>query len=1191
MINIKKTIASITTAIIFFYTHQALAQSNATLPKQHSVQTAQKYSTSTKDTPRLVVQTGHGDQVWSVASSPDGAYLLSGDGSGTVIMWETTSGKIIRSIKAHVKLVSQVAFLGTLQYAVTASDNQIRIWDLVTGKMYLELAEESSSVLQDVTSLAVSGECFAVCRSDGSVGIYDFNGTMLRKDNFSPGHTAATFTGSNSQIAILDSSGTVWLVPTSSTTDKPTQLTILKDLSFHSPLASSPDGAFLAAGGKGSIQIIPIQSPDTLKVYPISLMDNKYPEDVNLVAFSRNGTEILFGAGITLAILSPDTGKRLSTMVNGWHDPLAVATLPEGRFATAGRDGRLFLWNSEGGTELKLGGLALPITGLASIKTAHDDFRLLTGSGRVQLDPAEPSGSVRIWNLQTGAAERQLSSLTGAAAGMTTLHENQGAMVQLARRLPPAFPWDTLGRYEYRIVSVNPSGDNISDVPSDGYENLTCSKGGSSCLAAISVIGKGISADIEIRLIDQKNGTVKKVLGKAPGIGELRLGISEDGRRGFAGNSYNGLWVWSLPDGNLIAHEPYFIPLGFTPDEKNIIVTENTSTILGDSPATISQYNPYMKSLGQRTAIPAGRPHLLMQLTDNLALVALGTRIVSFNISNGEQKIWEAGHDARISSLMIAGLPAGIIASASDDGSTMLWDVARGTWLVKLISFSDGNWAVLDPDGRFDAGNLEEIKGLHWILPGSPFKPVPIETLMQDYYEPGLLARIIKGEKIARTVPDLSGLNILRPSVGISSITPDAGDPTLVRIKLKIEESVSADGKQSGAQGLRLFRNGRLVQVWNTVDLSRGTSVISNPIRLPRTGNNSYAFSAYAFNDSWVKSDTQPPVIHKPAIPLSPRSGAIFLISIGVNSHQNDSWNLDFAASDARLMLSALGSRLEKLAKAVDRYNEYIPVSLISNQKEQLDQATGANLRTVLDILAGRKVPEAADPIFGRGHRVRRAEPEDLIIFTFSGHGWLDQQSGTFYLITSDTGPGKDKKITKELRDNAISSSYLGHCLRDMDAGEMIFILDACQSGGVKEKEFKPGPFGSKGLAQLAYDKGIRILAGSQADNMANEAGELQQSLLTFAFAREGILEHMAGPSTPLTLNRALAYPLTAVPRLYDELLLWYERGKIPKWLDMKSMTYKTTLAGKGDVIKARQQVPVLFDFIKNRLDDTILEK
>jgi hypothetical protein len=51
-------------------------------------------------------------------------------------------------------------------------------------------------------------------------------------------------------------------------------------------------------------------------------------------------------------------------------------------------------------------------------------------------------------------------------------------------------------------------------------------------------------------------------------------------------------------------------------------------------------------------------------------------------------------------------------------------------------------------------------------------------------------------------------------------------------------------------------------------------------------------------------------------------------------------------------------------------------------------------------------------------------------------------------------------------------------------------IVDTCHSEAtVAYDGFKPGPMGSRGLGQLAYDKGMRILAASKSGQSAVEPG------------------------------------------------------------------------------------------------------
>ena len=87
-----------------------------------------------------------------------------------------------------------------------------------------------------------------------------------------------------------------------------------------------------------------------------------------------------------------------------------------------------------------------------------------------------------------------------------------------------------------------------------------------------------------------------------------------------------------------------------------------------------------------------------------------------------------------------------------------------------------------------------------------------------------------------------------------------------------------------------------------------------------------------------------------------------------------------------------------------------------------------------------------------------------------------------------------------------ISAGELTEWLRGVDAGEMAMIIDACQSAAsVEAGDFKPGPMGDQGLGQLAFDKGIRILAAAQANEAAREDRRLGQGLLTYALVHDGL--------------------------------------------------------------------------------------
>jgi uncharacterized caspase-like protein len=100
-------------------------------------------------------------------------------------------------------------------------------------------------------------------------------------------------------------------------------------------------------------------------------------------------------------------------------------------------------------------------------------------------------------------------------------------------------------------------------------------------------------------------------------------------------------------------------------------------------------------------------------------------------------------------------------------------------------------------------------------------------------------------------------------------------------------------------------------------------------------------------------------------------------------------------------------------------------------------------------------------------------------------------------------------------------------------------VIDACNSGQALEAEEKRrGPMNSKGLAQLAYEKGMYILAAAQSYQAALEADEFGHGLLTYALIEEG-LKKAAADRAPkdgrVLLQEWLDYATERVPQLQEE--------------------------------------------------------
>jgi len=102
----------------------------------------------------------------------------------------------------------------------------------------------------------------------------------------------------------------------------------------------------------------------------------------------------------------------------------------------------------------------------------------------------------------------------------------------------------------------------------------------------------------------------------------------------------------------------------------------------------------------------------------------------------------------------------------------------------------------------------------------------------------------------------------------------------------------------------------------------------------------------------------------------------------------------------------------------------------------------------------------------------------------------------------------------------------------------MLMVIDACNSGQALETEEKRrGPMNSKGLAQLAYEKGMYILTAAQSYQAALEAEQLGHGYLTYALVEEGLKSGAADNSArdgQVTLREWLDYATERVPRMQE---------------------------------------------------------
>jgi uncharacterized caspase-like protein len=262
------------------------------------------------------------------------------------------------------------------------------------------------------------------------------------------------------------------------------------------------------------------------------------------------------------------------------------------------------------------------------------------------------------------------------------------------------------------------------------------------------------------------------------------------------------------------------------------------------------------------------------------------------------------------------------------------------------------------------------------------------------------------------------------------------------------------------------------------------------------------------------------------------RSGTAWVIAVGVNEYANSQYNLKYAVADAQSFAEELRLRQTQLG----RFDHIEVISLLN------ENATKANILSALRRLSGMSAADAPTLKAGLLDRLKRAEPEDAVIIYFAGHGTAQGQR--FYLIPNDLGYTGDRGQLNEsglstILSHSISDLELEESVESLAAGSLLMVIDACNSGQALEAEEKRrGPMNSKGLAQLAYEKGIYILTAAQSYQAALEAAQLGHGLLTYALVEEGLKTAVADNEPKdgiLNAREWLDFATERVPQMQEE--------------------------------------------------------
>ncbi|HYU98635.1 MAG TPA: WD40 repeat domain-containing protein [Pyrinomonadaceae bacterium] len=310
----------------------------------------------------FVRQPNHTTRAYSVTFSHDGKILLSASWDGTIKLWDTKSGRELRTLVGHSWGVYKAVFSPDEKQLASASrDGTVKIWDVATGANTRTLVADSFAVKS--VAWSPDGRLLASSGNDGVVKLWDAaSGQELRalKHAWREGRVGLVncvlFSPDGKTLASRNWDGTVSLWDVSTGRESHT-LALVNDFGGISSLAFSHDGRLVAEADEGtkvkfwdvaSGQLVrTLVSPPTTGM-TIQIVSQAFSLDGRLLATGEaridDAHKEYYGV---VKLWNLESGQVVHEAVAHVLEPDSLAFSADGRLlASGGADGGVKLWDS-----------------------------------------------------------------------------------------------------------------------------------------------------------------------------------------------------------------------------------------------------------------------------------------------------------------------------------------------------------------------------------------------------------------------------------------------------------------------------------------------------------------------------------------------------------------------------------------------------------------------------------------------------------------------------------------------------------------------------------------------------------------------------------------------------------------------------------------------------------------------------